>query len=465
MADQLAIVAHILETNPFYLRSKQIRQVDKALGILENYLNPEFIKEAKFWKDSHEGLQVLKKKLESIDQTQLKIVSLEKEIDELKILTRPWYALEDTIRDLIIQQNKRAVEFLKNQGDITEASVIERYHRSIELQDLFVYADRAPHLCDAILHYTQKERYQQNLLKLRDRIDAANKQIKTIRRGFWMALVLCLFIATVPICLPFAITLWQRKQRLYNHLMIYEDLKNREQKRSELAEEGYSITHEIRAIVGDVSYEAIRNLLMEAKDLKSEFHDSNRFLSVCAVILNFIDGHKKILIPLFGNMPEHPKDRFLWLIKNVQKFENAHKKLESFEHLRRELYLRKKQITKGYERETLTSSITQLKISMDSVMKVSLDISNKIIFNDFSLKAPESFKKIRETIFYVSQNYDVDLTTWNNLHIQIQDYARQLAIFVLDAEILEQKNNPSNENSDTITNTVLAPNLNEEVII
>lgn len=467
MGDQLSTVAHILSTNPFYLRSKQIRQVDKALITLENFMNPDFIKRVRAWKESYDGLQILKNKLDAIDKTQSKIVDLEQEIEDLKVFTRPWYILEENERDLIIQQAKRTHEFLKNQGNITEASVIDRYNRSVELSHLFMYADRVPHLCDAILHYHQKKLYSQNLIKITEKIEKIQAQIKTIKRGFWVAFGLCALIATIPISLPFSITLWQRKRRLIEHLHAYEDLQLREQKRFLLAEEGAIVTEEIQNVVGEVSYDTMKNLLIEVKDLKTEFHDTNRFLSMCATILNYIDTSKDTLIPLFGPLPELPRDRFDWLIQNVEKYENAHKKLESVQDMRHDLYLRKKQTTKGYEREILINSIEQLETSMSNMLILPLDLHNKIIFADMCLVLPEICKKIRETIFYITKNYDVDLNAWHMGHVKIHEYAHSIALMVLDAEIaarLAENTAQSNLNSTTspeIPHPINAVHLNE----
>lgn len=438
ISDQLSIVAHILQTNPFYLRSKQIRQVDKALFTIETFLSPEFLKDIRTWKESFDGLQILKKKLDVLDKTQEKIKSLELEIETLKNFLRPWYLLEDSERDLLLQNTKKARIFLENHGRESEAPVLERYNRLLELKHLLIYADDAPRLCDAILHHTHKERYAQNLSKIIEKIDLIHAQIKTVKRGFWVALVSCILIATIPISAPFTFTLWQRKRRLEAHLDTYEELKQREQNRLSLADDGTKITLDVQKVIGDISYDTIHDLFMEVKELKAEFYDPERFLSVCAVILNYIDTSKEMLSSLFEQMPTQAHNRVEWLVKNVEKYENAQKQLESLQYQKHDFFLQKKQKTKGYERDVLVESIQQLDISMKFLKVIPFADEHKVTFFEICLLIPEYFKKVRETIFYINQNYDVDLNVWYTSQQKIQEFSNQVALFVLDAEIAER---------------------------
>lgn len=426
-----------MQTNPFYLRSKQIRQVDKALLALETFLSPKFIKDIRAWKESFEGLKILKGKLNIFDQTQEKIVSLELEIDTLKKILRPWYLLDESVKDLLVQNSKKARAFLDNHGDKSEAPVLARYNRLLELTHLLPYADDAPQLCDAILHHMHKDRYAQNLSKILEKIELMNVQIKTVTRGFWVALCACIFVATLPICLPFSFTLWQRKRRLEAHINTYADLKQREQKRLALAEDGAQITEQIQSLIGNISYDQIRAILMEVKELKSEFYDPNRFLSVCAVILNYIDAEKEFLSDLFGVMPSQAHERFEWLAKNVEKYSHTQQQLDVLQQQKHEFFLQKKQKTKGYERDILVSGIEQLHASIQTFATIPLSEDHTATFYEICLLIPEELKKVREIIFHVNQNYDVDLNAWYVSQQRLQDFANQIALFVLDAEIQE----------------------------
>lgn len=455
-----------MQTNPFYLRSKQIRQVDKALLTLETFLSAKFIKDVRSWKESFDGLQILKKKLDLFDKNQERINSLELDIDILKKFLRPWYLLESAERDLLLQNAKKARTFLDSHADESEAPILARYNRLLELKHLHSYADDAPQICDAIFHHTNKERYTQNLSKLIDRIHLINTQIRTIKRGFGVALFACIFIATLPICLPFAFTLWQRQRRLEAHLDIYENLKQKEQNRLLLAEDGTKITLQIQEILGEISYDHIRHLLMEVKELKAEFYDPHRFLSVCAVILNYIDTSKDILLPIFGALPAHAHERFNWLVKNVGQYENAQKQLDLLQQQKHDVFLEKKQKTKGYERDILVSSMQQLDVSIKTLMDIPFCDEHKFLFYEICLAIPEHLKKIREIILHINQNYEVDLNIWYKTQQEIQRFANQIALFVLDAEIVKNSNDESLQleniasTSENVTHTVTEQQFN-----
>ncbi len=464
MADALSTVAQVLETNPFYLRSKQIRQVDKALLAVENLTPHSLIKEGKLWKESFEGKQVLENRLVSIDNTQQKIDLVEKQIYALQQETRCWYGLEDEIRTSIIQHAKSAEKFLQNQGEIAEADVIQRYNRTLELKEFLQYADKSSYLCDAIYHFTQKERYNLNLEKLNQRINAVYTRIKTIANGFYVALTLSVFVATIPICVPFSITLWNRKQKLKSHLIVYEDLQRKEHKRLALADEGETTIKEIQAIAGELSPEKINELLVEIKELKEEFYDSERFLSVCAMILSFIDTNQNTLVQIFGEIPQSPHDRFAWILKQTNHFQQNYHELEELQSKKHDLALEKKQAARGYDRTILTEGITQLTESMKSLFYLPIADEHKTIFVEMCIQLPEMIKKVRETLYFANQNLEVNLDDWNTAKSFLKQYSHNLALYVIDKEIESHLNN-MNESVDNMTSTLNTTDINKEIIV
>lgn len=464
MADALSTVAQVLETSPFYLRSTQIRQVDKALHFIENLTPPSLIHEVKRWKESYSGKLVLQNKLNALDQAQKQIETMETQIEILQQETRCWYGLAEEKRLLIVENAKRAEDFLRNQGHETEADVIQRYNRSLELKQLLPYGEKAPYFCDAIYHYSQQEVYRENLNKLNQRIIDVQKRIKTIRNGFYLALFLCVFIATIPICIPFSITLWKKRHKLKSHLIVYEDLQRREHKRLESGREGEQILQEIAEIMGPLSEESIKELLMEAKELKEEFCNSERFLSVCAMILNYIDTHQEMLVELFGQIPQSPHDRFAWLSQNVRDFENKYQELEALQSQRHDLCLHKKQTTKGYDRNLLIEGIEQLQKSLDSMLKTPIDTAHKPAFVEICLQLPEITKKIRETIYFISQNLEINSEDWNTAKLAFKRYSYDLALYVVDSE-MEEHLKFTQESVDKRNNSTYSISIDKGVLV
>jgi len=465
MADSLAVMAQILETNPFYLRSTQIRQVDKTLRLLEVLTPIEVVNEAKIWKESNKALNILKNKLDTVDDTQKRIEEIEENIIDAKTKVREWYLLDEEERALITQYAKRSEDFLTKQGDIREADVIARYHRSLELKNLFVYADRAPYLCDALYHHTQEAHYKQNIEKLDLRIKSVHTRIKSINNGLWIALALCALVATIPICLPFSLSLWGRKQKLKSHLIIYEDLQEREEKRLELGKDGEKIIKEIQDLRGDLSIDSIKDLLIESKDLKAEFHNSEKFLSICAMILSFIDSNQDLLVKVFGEIPTNPQNRFAWLSEKVRCSEDNYNELASLQLLKQDFSLKKKQATKGYKRSILLEGITELKSSMENIFNNPLSFEHKLSLSEVCIQLPEMTKKIREIIYSISQGHEIDVDVWNNLKSCLQQYSYDLALYVLDAEISITTHKKDHDGMEKVSSSLQTDMINEEVII
>lgn len=223
-ADQLILLAGTFQIKPHYLRAKQIRQADKSLVAVDAFFSAELATEARQWTDSIQGLSVLRKKLSSLEEKQKEIEELEVRISALKVTTQPWFSLEDSERQKIIQNAKRAQDFINNHLEKTEAHIIHRYNRFSALKELSPYADNANYLCEAVFHYENREKYESNIDKVEKKNISAKERLKTVNRGFWLAIIFCIFIVTLPLCFPFAVSLWKRKKKLKIKLQMLKKL-------------------------------------------------------------------------------------------------------------------------------------------------------------------------------------------------------------------------------------------------
>ena len=434
-ADQLNLLAGTFQIKPHYLRAKQIRQADKSLIAVDAFFSLELAAEAKQWSESIEGLRVLRKKLASVEEKQNEIEDLDVRINALKITTQPWISLEDSERQKIIQNAKRAQDFISNHLEKTEAHIIHRYNRFSALKELSPYADNANYLCEAVFHYENREKYETNIEKVEKKNLNAKERLKTVNRGFWLAIIFCIFIVTIPICFLFALSLWKRKKEIENQIVNSEETLRREHKRLVAAEEGSVVAQDIRGHLGEISLEQIRDTLAEVRDLRAEFQGPERTTSSTAILLSFIDLHKIRLCELFGEIPENPVKTFKWLADYVMKYQNTESTIKKLLERKAEVIQQQKQLTKGYSQDILLTSIKKLELVLQNTMQFPFDSENKSYFSDICINIPPILSQIREVLFFVSRSHPIDIQYWNMLRIKIQGFSNIMSLCVLDAEI------------------------------
>ena len=435
VADQLILLAGTFQIKPHYLRAKQIRQADKSLIAVDAFFSQELATEAKQWSGSIEGLQVLRKKLASVEEKQNEIEELEVRINTLNKTTQPWISLEDGERQKIIQNAKRAQDFINNHLEKTEAHIIHRYNRFSALKELSPYADNANYLCEAVFHYENREKYETNIEKVEKKNISAKERLKTVNRGFWLAIIFCIFIFTIPICFLFALSLWKRKKDIENQIANSDETLRRENKRLVAAEEGAVVAQDIRSLLGEISLEQIRDTLAEVRDLRAEFQGPERTTSSTAILLSFIDLHKIKLCELFGDIPENPIKTFKWLADYVTKYQNTESTIKNLLARKNDVIQQQKQLTKGYSPEILINSIKKLELVVENSMRFPFDQENKSYFSDICIHIPVILAQVKEVLFFVSRSHPIDTQYWNMLRIKIQGFSNIMSLCVLDAEI------------------------------
>ena len=435
VADQLILLAGTFQIKPHYLRAKQIRQADKSLIAVDAFFSQELASEAKQWSESIEGLSVLRKKLASVEEKQNEIEELDIRINTLNKTTLPWISLEDSERQKIIQNAKRAQDFINNHLEKTEAHIIHRYNRFSALKELSPYADNVNYLCEAVFHYENREKYEANIEKVEKKNLGAKERLKTVNRGFWLAVIFCIFIVTIPICFLFALSLWKRKKEIENQIANAEETLRRENKRLIAAEEGSVVAQDIRSLLGEISLEQIRDTLAEVRDLRAEFQGPERTTSSTAILLSFIDLHKIKLCELFGDIPENPIKTFKWLSDYVTKYQNTETTIKNLIARKNEVTQQQKQLTKGYSSEILINSIKKLELVVESTMRFPFDQENKSYFSDICKNIPPLLSQVKEVLFFVSRSHPIDVQYWNMLRIKIQGFSNIMSLCVLDAEI------------------------------
>lgn len=438
VSDELSFLAGTFQLKPFYLRAKQIRQADKTLASVESLFSSILALESSRWKEAADGLAVLRKKLLLLEENEKHVIDLDHKIDMLKTKIAAWSALDESERKLLIQIGTRSQKFIDSQDEKTEANILHRYYRFSALKELIPYTENANHLCETIYHYENKKKYEFNVSVLNQNIDKLTNRTKTVHRGFWFAILLCAFLVTIPICVPFAISLWRRKGQIKDQIKENEELLKKESKRLLGSQEGAVVAQKIKRILGDVSLEQIRNTLFEMKELKTEFQGPEINPNSVASLLNFIDLKRVQLEDLFGEIPEDPLKTFRWLSENVTRYQEIEVMIVQLIEKKKETIAKQKQLTKGYSSEMLKKSMQKLQTVVSTTMDVPFELENKMFFADLCSQIPDLLTKMRENLYFLSKGQSIDLNQWNALKLKIQGFANMMSLCILDAEIVNQ---------------------------
>lgn len=438
VSDELSFLAGTFQLKPLYLRAKQIRQADKTLASVESLFSSILALESKQWKEAADGLAVLRKKLLLLEENEKLIMDLEQKVLSLKDKISFWTALERPERSRLIQVSERMQRFIASQDEKSEAHLLHRYHRFSALKELLPYTDNANHLCEAIYHYENRRKYEANIALLQQNIAKLDERTKTVHKGFWVAVILCVFLVTIPICLPFAVSLWNRKAQIQEQIKSNKEVLQKESKRFLDSQEGALIAQKIKKTLGEISLDEVKATLSELKDLKIEFQGPQEDPHSMASLIGFVHAHRTRLEDLFGEIPEDPMKAFRWFSDHVTRHQEIENMIVQLQEKKEEALLKQKQMTKGYSQDMLKKSMQRLQSVVSTTMNVPFELENKMFFADLCTQLPELLGKMREILYFLSKGQSVDLNQWNILKLKIQGFANMMSLCILDAEIVNQ---------------------------
>ena len=209
------------------------------------------------------------------------------------------------------------------------------------------------------------------------------------------------------------------------------------------ADEGALIAQEMKEILGNVSLEHIRDLLMEVKELRSEFLGLNKTASSTALLLNFLETKKDDLIKVFGEIPSTIIESIHWFLKSVNQYQNTEAIILDLEEQKNKLKSQKNQFLKGYSKEILENSIDNLNGVKMSLFHFPFEEETKVFFADLCIHIPAFLNQAREILYYVSRNQPFDVFYWDFLKSKIQSYSNTFSLCILDGEICGSKSSLS----------------------
>jgi hypothetical protein len=464
-ADQLALLAGILQVPSREQRAYSIRRAEKALVALESVFTPEFVHGIKRWRESCSAIEVLESKLTEIDSFNQQIAACQHHIDQSRDAMTKWLAQPVEERSRFVHETRQARVFLESEVYKLESHVISHFERFQALKPLVPYADNADHLCESIYHFENRERYETNIAKLEQRKEAAKERIRSVKRGFILALVFSLFIVTIPLCVPFAFSLWARRREIESQISNTEETIRREERRLVSAEEGVVASETIRDILGNMPLEQIRRTLNEVRELRSEFQRPDRGGTVTSRILTFLDLNQAALTSLFGAPPSDFLDAVRWFVDHVTRAQNIERHLKEQSVELDRLQQRKRALTRGYSEDILTKTLENLTRVHETSFSVELPADLKQTLASVAMAMPNALMETRKALWYLTHAQPLSEALWARIQTTLRSLSSTLSacVALMELDLAWQKGAVDADSGESHkTNEHLDPELTPE---
>ncbi|NBO39444.1 hypothetical protein EBU99_12775 [bacterium] len=416
LGTQLGVLAVTFAQQPNDLRAVHIRRSERSLLTLEEFARGPFPEEASQWLRGKDAYSVLAQRLERVELLNNEIETQKSEIETLTNTLRLWNSLQDAERQKFLQNHQRTKQFIEQNLAHAESHILHKYARYKTLNRLMPYADNAEHLCDAIFHFQNRERYEENIQRIEQRRENANERLASVKRGFNLALFMCILIVSIPLCAPVAFSLWNRKREIENQLANMAESQRREERRLQIADEGVIAAEEIKDILGDVPLETVRRTLEELRELRSEFQRAEKNPSVTAALVSFVDLYKPRLKELFGEFPDDMAQAFAWFKSEVDKVLNVEAERASWLAKMSDSQAKMRKLLKGHSDVILRDSYARIKKIIDENFAIDLEDDYKTELAKHFSRLPSVLQESRVLLSQVSHGQPVHLQAWREVH-------------------------------------------------
>lgn len=416
LGDHLGALAATFAQEPASVRAAFIRKAERSLVQLETFAQSPLPDEASTWLRAHDAQKLLARRVDQADELLEEIKAKRTEVEALGKTLKIWNSLQDAERQKFLANHQRARQFEEFKLDVAESHILHKYSRYKALNKLLPYADNAEHLCDAIFHYQNREKYEENIQKLDQRFENATERMASVRRGFNLAVLLCAFVVTIPLCAPVALSLWNRRREIENQLASMSEMRRREERRLQIADEGVMASEEINEILGDVPLDIVRRTLEELRELRSEFQRAERNPSVTAALVAFVDLYRPRLKELFGAIPDETVEVFRWFRTEVDRLLNVeaeHARLTGDLNATQE---RLRQLLRGHSDAILRDSYARVEKLCHDNFQVAIGDEYKVDLAKHVRKLPDVLRECRVLLSHLSYGQAIDCFRWHDMY-------------------------------------------------
>lgn len=162
---QVGLLTALYAQQPSEIRAVHIRRAERALLSLEEFAQSSIPDEARQWLQAKDAYCILRRRLDDFEKLKSTTSALQAEIEDLTKTLRMWNALQDAERQKFLQNHQRAKQFTEQSLAVAESHILHKYARYKAMNRLLPYADNAEHLCDAIFHFQNRLKYEENIQK------------------------------------------------------------------------------------------------------------------------------------------------------------------------------------------------------------------------------------------------------------------------------------------------------------
>lgn len=433
-AEHASVLAGIFQLRGNTLKAAHIRKADKALLGLESLFDARLSAACTTWRRGQEAQRVLQERLGVIEHHQVRMSDTEARLQVLERDIAKWMSLSEQDRSRIVLYARKAQHYFTAHILHTESHILHRYERYQALRGLVPYADNAQFLCEAIHHFENREKYEDNKLKLEKRLDGARDRLRGVRRGFGFATAFCLLLVTIPLCAPFAWSLYRRKREVENQIANLEETLRREDKRLQAADEGVVAAQEIREILGPLPLEQVRSILSEVSELRREFQSSSGS-SVTASLIAFIEQSADKLEMLFGKLPRSAVERIRWLATKVDEVTDSEReKLRLVQDIN-DAKDRLRKLLRGHSVAMVRSSLENVRNATREALPFKADDWVKREFADLGNRLPALLQDARQVLWHMSHGQSIDEGVWKGLGVRLAGESNLLNVCALELRL------------------------------
>lgn len=421
------------------LRAAHFRQAERNLTHLKHVFTAERAHEAENWLHISRSVQAMQSTLEQTAALKLETCNLEDRMTDLEGQLALWKAADPKDKEAWNTLAHVAGQYLDDPQTELEDKAIKRFSLYQQLKDLVVYAEEVDHLCSALKHYSKRDSYLEEKELLEKKILSAEVRLNSVKRGFFLSLILCGLIVTLPLCLPFAISLWNRIREIEKQLSRFTEERKRVLRRLDLAAEGVIAAEDITAILGERSLSDIRNVLEEVKSLHREFGSSNVRATALIRAITLDAEHRSALEAVFGQPPDEFRKRLSWIIRNIEKKKRQISEIvqTASDILRTREDLKK--ILRGYSEEILIDTIERMQERMNHIAdsKWKQDLLERLM--PLCTQGPHLVERVRSLLSQVSYGRSVAESDWLRLGLEVKSTSTTLNALLLEAELNERQ--------------------------
>lgn len=433
--EHLSVLSGTFQISCQNLKAQNIRKADKSLVALESAFHHQVAENARQWLRAEKAQRILKERLDEVRVVEHNLNLARSKTGELQSTLSAWNILPAEEQKQILKYASLTKSYLEDRSFTLEAHVLERYRKYESLKALSPYADNAQYLCTAIYHYENRLKYETSLEKLEEKKIDACERLKTVKRGFNLAIILCLFLVTIPICLPFAYTLWGRRREIEKQIADVMEFMRREERRLAAADEGVIAANEIKEVLGNVSLEQIRRTLDEVKELRIEFQNSSQSTNATVPLILFMKDFFDKLHQVFGVIPEDPLESLRWLYTKTEEIKSSEEKFTRIEKEKIDLDSQLKALTKGHSVSILAESLLNIEANMHLLSQVEISDDIRGNFMALCVEIPKVLAGVREGLNFVCNGQTVADDSWESILNALNSCQNVLSVCVLDMEM------------------------------